>query len=71
MGKTRLALRLQAELSDDYSDGVWLVDLSPVLDPSLVAQAVGGVLSVRQQPGQFWLADLIRVLRAPAIAAAG
>src|SRR5262245_5709179 len=38
VGKTRLALRLEADLTDTYRDGTWLVDLSPVTDAELVPQ---------------------------------
>jgi predicted ATPase/DNA-binding CsgD family transcriptional regulator len=63
VGKTRLALRLEADLSDAFPDGTWLVDLSPLADPALVPQAVGDVLGVRQPQGQSWLDELARVLR--------
>src|SRR5262249_29868708 len=63
VGKTRLALRLQREVSDDFPDGAWLVDLSPVTDPAHVPQALGDVLGVHQQSGPSWPQDLIRVLR--------
>jgi hypothetical protein len=52
IAKTRLALRLAAELGDEYADGVWLVRLESVSDPALVAAPVASVLSVREQPGQ-------------------
>ncbi|HEX2517482.1 MAG TPA: tetratricopeptide repeat protein, partial [Chloroflexota bacterium] len=35
-----------------YPDGVWLVELAPVADPSLVGQAVATALNVREVPGQ-------------------
>lgn len=44
-GKTRLALGLAGELSDEYRDGVWWVPLAAVTDPGLaattIAQSVG------------------------------
>ena len=64
VGKTRFALRLQAQIADSFPDGTWLVDLTPTVDPALVGQAVGDVLGVRQQPGHSWLSELTRVLRA-------
>jgi predicted ATPase/class 3 adenylate cyclase len=52
VGKTRLALRLGAELLDGSSDGAWFVDLAPVLDSALVAATVAGVLGVSERAGQ-------------------
>jgi hypothetical protein len=63
VGKTRLARRLAADLSDAFADGTWLVDLSPVADPALVPQMLADVLGVQQQPGQSWMPELTRVLR--------
>ncbi|WP_371583648.1 LuxR C-terminal-related transcriptional regulator [Streptomyces sp. NBC_01314] len=45
-GKTRLALEVAAASATDFADGVWLVDLAPVWDPSLVANAVASALGV-------------------------
>ncbi len=64
VGKTRLALRLAADVREAYPGGTWLVDLSPVADPALVPQAVGDALGVQQQPGQPWLSELIRAVGA-------
>src|SRR5829696_1674075 len=51
-GKTRLALALAGELVEGFEDGVWLVDLASLADPSLVPQAVASTLGVREQPGR-------------------
>jgi predicted ATPase/DNA-binding CsgD family transcriptional regulator len=51
-GKTRLALAAADELMETFEDGVWLVDLAPLSDPSLVPQAVASTLGVREQPGR-------------------
>ncbi len=51
-GKTRLALAAAEELVGKFEDGVWLVDLAPLADPSLVPQAVASTLGVREQPGR-------------------
>jgi predicted ATPase/DNA-binding CsgD family transcriptional regulator len=45
-GKTRLALQVAAELSDNYHDGAWLVELAPLNDPNLVMQTIAQVLKV-------------------------
>jgi non-specific serine/threonine protein kinase len=52
IGKTRLALQAAAEVGDDYPDGVWLVELAPLTDPTLAPQAVAAVLVVGEQPGR-------------------
>ena len=49
-GKTRLALQLAADLLERFPDGVWWVDLAPITDPELVAEALAGVLGVRPLP---------------------
>jgi predicted ATPase/DNA-binding CsgD family transcriptional regulator len=51
-GKTRLALAVASELVERFEDGVWLVELAPLADPSLVPQAGASTLGVREQPGR-------------------
>ncbi len=51
-GKTRLALQVAADLVEEYPDGVWLVELAPLSDPTLVPQTVASTLHVREQPGR-------------------
>jgi predicted ATPase len=46
-GKTRLAVEVAARLVDDFPDGVFLVDLSPLRDPELVTTAIADVLSLK------------------------
>ena len=52
IGKTRLSIQVASGLLKDYPAGVWLVDLAPINDPSLVAQAVCAALSV-SSPGNM------------------
>ena len=40
VGKTRLAVQVAAELTGEFPDGVWLVELAPVGDPAAVPDAV-------------------------------
>jgi predicted ATPase/class 3 adenylate cyclase len=63
-GKTRLALQVAADLVDQFSDGVWLVEYGPVADPAMVAQTSAAVLSVREEPGREPLATLVDHVRA-------
>jgi predicted ATPase/DNA-binding CsgD family transcriptional regulator len=51
-GKTRLALQVAADLSPVFADGVWLVELAPVLDPLLVPQVVASALGVHERAVQ-------------------
>ena len=61
-GKTRLALRLAREVIGDYPDGVWLVELAALADPSLVAKAVASALGVHEDGGPL-VETLVRQLR--------
>src|SRR5262245_51929401 len=60
VGKTRLALRLAADLSgeDRFADGTVLVDLVPVRDPEHVVPTIAQALGVRgsgQEPAEVAL----------------
>src|SRR5262249_4799169 len=46
VGKTRLALRLAAEVRRTFPDGVWLADLAPLQDWELVPQTVIAALGL-------------------------
>jgi non-specific serine/threonine protein kinase len=48
-GKTRLALKVGEELRNAYRDGVWLVELANIHEPSLVLQAIAGVLNITER----------------------
>ncbi|HEX2741184.1 MAG TPA: tetratricopeptide repeat protein [Rubrobacter sp.] len=52
-GKTRLALRVAADLAgsgERFGDGAWWVDLSSLSDPSLVPSTVASAFGVREAP---------------------
>ncbi len=51
-GKTRLALRMAADVSELYVDGVWLIDLAALTEPELVPQSVAQTVGVRDVPGR-------------------
>jgi len=61
-GKTRLALQIAAECVDLLHDGVWLVDLAPISDPSLVAQTAASAVGLRE-PARGPLEALVDFLR--------
>jgi predicted ATPase/class 3 adenylate cyclase len=51
-GKSRLALRVAAELLPRFRDGSCFVDLAPVTDPALVPSAVANALGVPEEAGR-------------------
>jgi predicted ATPase/class 3 adenylate cyclase len=60
IGKTRMALQAAAEALDDYPDGVWFVDLAPLSNPNLVAQATAAVLGVKDEPDHALVEVVLR-----------
>ena len=62
-GKTRLALELASQLVGEAADGVWLVELDPLSDPTLVPQAVATGLGLKEQPGRRMADTLIEHAR--------
>ena len=50
-GKTRLALRVGAELRSEYADGVWWCELAGVRDPEFVPEAVAAALGYTPSQG--------------------
>jgi predicted ATPase/class 3 adenylate cyclase len=63
VGKTRTSLQVAANLLDGSGDGVWLIELAPIVSgdlvPSAVAQALGFALPARGDP----FANLSRALK--------
>ena len=62
IGKTRLALRVAAELLPDFPDGAWLVQLAPVADSGLVPRVVAAAVGVRDVGEQPQLTALVTAL---------
>ncbi len=62
-GKTRLALELAARMVGRFADGVWLVELAGLGEPTLVEQAVARALGVREQRGAELASALLDHLR--------
>jgi len=63
IGKTRLSLQVAAEVMDDFPDGVWFIELAPVIDPRLVAQAVASVVGVKEDAGRPVIEALEKYVR--------
>ena len=51
IGKTRLALQAGADQIEQFTDGVWFVDLAPLHEASRIAQAIAAALGVREESG--------------------
>ena len=62
-GKTRLVLEVAAGQLQHFSDGVWLVDLTPLAEASLVAQTIAFTLGVREGPAEPIAATLLRAVQ--------
>lgn len=62
-GKTRLSLQVAVELLDQFSDGVWFVELASLTGPSLIPQTILSVLETSEQPDKTTTQALIERLR--------
>src|SRR2546425_9198578 len=63
VGKSRLAIRIAADLARGFKGGAWLVELAEVRDPGLVANAALAALDLRDQAVTEPLAVLLSYLR--------
>ena len=66
-GKTRLALRVAADLVDLYRDGVWLVELAALSDPTLVPHVTASALRVAEQPHRPLDDVIVEYMRAKSV----
>lgn len=62
-GKTRLALQVAADLIDEFSNGVWVIELAPLFDPLLVPSAFVRPQRITEPPGQDTLSTLVNYLK--------
>ena len=46
VGKTRLAVEVSRSLLERYPDGVWFVELAPLIDAHLIVATIGAILGV-------------------------
>jgi len=63
VGKTRLAIQVASQLTGEFGDGVWYVDLAPLTDPELVPVTVTRALGLPDQPGRSTMDSLLRFVR--------
>ncbi len=57
-GKTRLSLQVAADLTEQFADGVWFVELAPVSDPELIPQIILSTFGISEQQGRTVLQSL-------------
>lgn len=50
-GKTRLALQTGADLIDEFTNGVWLVELASINNSILIPQAIMQSMKLKEEPG--------------------
>ncbi len=62
-GKTRLGLQVAANVMDDFTDGVYFVNLAPIRNSSLIASTIATTLDVRESGGKPLLEVLKDYLR--------
>jgi len=62
VGKTRLAIQVAAQMTGEFGDGVWYVDLAPITDPELVPLTVARALGLPDQPGRSTMDTLTRFI---------
>src|SRR6266540_6178168 len=61
VGKSRLAMRMAAELRRTFPDGVWFVELAALRDPGLLAHTLANALELRDVSAEP-VADLAEYL---------
>lgn len=59
-GKTRLAVQIAGQLTDQFADGAWYVDLAPITDPDLVPMTAARALGLPDQPDRSAMDAIIR-----------
>jgi predicted ATPase/class 3 adenylate cyclase/DNA-binding XRE family transcriptional regulator len=62
-GKTRLAIEVTRKIGNRYPDGVWLVDLALLPEPTLIWQSIASVLGIRDEANRTLTQTLTDFLR--------
>jgi predicted ATPase len=58
-GKSRLSLQVATESLDQFSHGIWLVELAPLTEPDLIPQTILTAAGIQTQQGNTVLETLI------------
>ena len=63
-GKTRLSVQIATDQLANFKDGVWLVELAPISDPTLINMTIASVFDLREVQGIPITSILLDYLRA-------
>jgi len=63
IGKTRLAIELAGRLMPRYRDGIWLIDLAPLVEASGIAERIASELGLQERSGEPVMDTIARHLR--------
>jgi predicted ATPase/class 3 adenylate cyclase len=61
-GKTRMAVEVSGALTNEFTDGVWYVDLAAVADPVVVPTTIARTMGLPDQPGKSALETVVRFI---------
>jgi predicted ATPase/class 3 adenylate cyclase/DNA-binding CsgD family transcriptional regulator len=61
-GKTRLAVEVAGQLTTEFGDGVWCVELSPITDPAIVPATLARTFRLPDQPGRSPMETVVRFI---------
>jgi class 3 adenylate cyclase len=59
-GKTRLAIVIASQLTNEFSDGIWYIDLAPITNLNTTSVKVACTLGLPDQPGRTTMDLLLR-----------
>src|SRR5688572_21257590 len=62
-GKTRLSFQVAADQIAHFKDGVWLVELAPLTDPTYIISTIASVFKLREAQGTTLHDSLVDYLR--------
>ncbi|MGW4339754.1 protein kinase domain-containing protein [Rhodococcus koreensis] len=62
VGKTRLAIRVATQTRDEFDDGVWLVELGELRDPSLIVDVVYAAFELRSRVAELSVETVVEFL---------
>src|SRR5689334_16275125 len=61
-GKTRMAVEVAGQLTTEFNDGLWYIDLAAVADPVVVPVTIARTLGLPDQPGRSAIETVVRFI---------